>query len=74
MNCCSYVFIYLENHRRGSTGSERGGYFSGVRAKKGERKLSTAGGRCKLNLVAKEVITTGTCPVAVAWRIYTCAS
>jgi len=29
---------------------------------KEERKLSTTGGRCKLNLVAKEVITASTCP------------
>ena len=28
------------------------------------RKLSGKGGRCKLNSVAEEVITTGTCPVA----------
>lgn len=39
----------------------RGGY-SREYEPKGERKLSTAGGRCKLNLVAKEVITAGTCP------------
>lgn len=46
----------------------RGGY-SREYEPKGERKLSTAGGRCKLNLVAKEVITAGTCPVVVARRI-----
>jgi len=39
----------------------RGGY-SREYEQKGERKLSTTGGRCKLNLVAKEVITAGTCP------------
>jgi len=39
----------------------RGGYSREYEPKE-ERKLSTAGGRCKLNLVAKEVITAGTCP------------
>lgn len=42
--------------------TERGGGQKG----EGRGKLSGEGGRCKLNLVAEEVITTGTCPAVVA--------
>lgn len=68
MNCCSYTCLFIS---RIIGAVARGGYFSGVWAKKGERKLSTAGGRCKLNLVAKEVITAGTCP-SLLHSVYVC--